>query len=251
MKVARSDGAAAAVAALADRIAELAESASGDFCIAFSGGESAKSLYPELARRRLDFSRFKIFFVDERCVFPDSPDSNYRWARELFLGPLKIRGGRVFRLRGEECPVDAAEAASKAAAENLPSAGGFPQFDCVVLGIGPDMHTASIFPDTMELLDSPKIYGVCHTKSSEFWRITLTGKAILKFSRPFWANPRRRFCRGSRRLSRRATFPLPPPPFSGGRKTARSLPDSDPPPRVSSCAGETEVFFARPSPRSR
>ena len=75
--------------------------------------------------------------------------------------------------------MDAAEAASKAAAENLPSAGGFPQFDCVVLGIGSDMHTASIFPDTMELLDSPKIYGVCHTKSSEFWRITLTGKAIL------------------------------------------------------------------------
>ena len=179
MKVARSDGASAAVAALADRIAELAESASGDFCIAFSGGESAKSLYPELARRRLDFSRFKIFFADERCVFPDSPDSNYRWARELFLEPLKIRGGRVFRLRGVDCPVDAAEAASKAAAENLPSAGGFPQFDCVVLGIGPDMHTASIFPDTMELLDSPKIYGVCHTKSSEFWRITLTGKAIL------------------------------------------------------------------------
>lgn len=179
MKVARSDGASAAVAALADRIAELAESASGDFCIAFSGGESAKSLYPELARRRLDFSRFKIFFADERCVFPDSPDSNYRWARELFLEPLKICGGRVFRLRGEDCPVDAAEAASKAAAENIPSAGGFPQFDCVVLGIGPDMHTASIFPDTMELLDSPKIYGVCHTKSSEFWRITLTGKAIL------------------------------------------------------------------------
>ena len=53
MKVARSDGAAAAVAALADRIAELAESASGDFCIAFSGGESAKSLYPAVSYTHL------------------------------------------------------------------------------------------------------------------------------------------------------------------------------------------------------
>lgn len=179
MEVVRTDGAAAAAAALADRIAELAGRASGSFCIAFSGGESAKALYPELARRRLDFTRFKIFFVDERCVLPDSPDSNYRWARELFLEPLKIGSGRVFRLRGEDCPVTAAGDASKAAAANVPPADGFPRFDCVVLGIGPDMHTASIFPDTMGLLDSPKIYDVCHTKSSKFWRITLTGRAIL------------------------------------------------------------------------
>ena len=106
-------------------------------------------------------------------------DSNYRWARELFIEPLNIPKERVFRLRGEECPITAAEEASKAALENVPSENGFPVFDCVVLGVGADMHTASIFPDTPGLLDSPKVYAACRPQTSKFWRITLTGKALL------------------------------------------------------------------------
>ena len=59
------------------------------------------------------------------------------------------------------------------------SENGFPVFDCVVLGVGADMHTASIFPDTPGLLDSPKVYAACRPQTSKFWRITLTGKALL------------------------------------------------------------------------
>lgn len=178
MKIEKCSSPSDALEKLADKI-ESDSQKPGDFCIAFSGGESAKKMFPVLARRNMDFSRFKIFFVDERCVFPESQDSNYRWARELFIEPLNIPKERVFRLRGEECPITAAEEASKAALENVPSENGFPVFDCVVLGVGADMHTASIFPDTPGLLGSPKVYAACRPQTSKFWRITLTGKALL------------------------------------------------------------------------
>ena len=152
MKIEKCSSPSDALEKLADKI-ESDSQKPGDFCIAFSGGESAKKMFPVLARRNMDFSRFKIFFVDERCVFPESQDSNYRWARELFIEPLNIPKERVFRLRGEECPITAAD--------------------------GADMHTASIFPDTPGLLDSPKVYAACRPQTSKFWRITLTGKALL------------------------------------------------------------------------
>lgn len=178
MKIEKCSSPSDALEKLADKI-ESDSQKPGDFCVAFSGGESAKKMFPVLARRNMDFSRFKIFFVDERCVFPDSQDSNYRWARELFIEPLNIPKERVFRLRGEECPIAAADEASRAALENVPSENGFPIFDCVVLGVGADMHTASIFPDTPGLLESPKVYAACRPQASKFWRITLTGKALL------------------------------------------------------------------------
>lgn len=133
MKIEKCSSPSDALEKLADKI-ESDSQKPGDFCVAFSGGESAKKMFPVLARRNMDFSRFKIFFVDERCVFPDSQDSNYRWARELFIEPLNIPKERVFRLRGEECPITAADEASRAALENVPSENGFPVFDCVVLG---------------------------------------------------------------------------------------------------------------------
>ena len=135
-------------------------------------------MFPVLARRNMDFSRFKIFFVDERCVFPESQDSNYRWARELFIEPLNIPKERVFRLRGEECPITAAEEASKAALENVPSENGFPVFDCVVLGSGP-ICTRHLFSRTRPDFWTRRSVRGMPPATSKFWRITLTGKALL------------------------------------------------------------------------
>lgn len=182
MKVIKAENQNAAVEKLVDKIAADMQKCGGEFSIAFSGGESSKKLFPALVGSGIDFSKAKIFFVDERCVAPDSEDSNYKWARELFIEPLAINRDKVFRLCGEDCPVKAAESASKAAIRNLSIVNGLPRFDCVILGVGADMHTASIFPDTLGILDSPKIYVPVHPKTSKFWRLTLTGKMLLNAS---------------------------------------------------------------------
>lgn len=136
----------------------LARALVGDICrsrrkayfLALSGGGSAAELFRVLASGKVpapDWSKVRFFWVDERCVPPESPESNFGNANRLFLTPLAIPPENVFAIDGKNSPEAEARRYSKVAQENVPLApDGMPRFDCAVLGMGADGHTASIFP---------------------------------------------------------------------------------------------------------
>jgi 6-phosphogluconolactonase len=129
---------AAAEAIIADARAAIPER--GVFTLALSGGSTPKALYTLLAKEHagsLDWTKVHLYFGDERCVGPDHADSNFRMVREAMLTALPAA---VHRIPGELGP----RVATEIYAGTLP--GSRPMFDVVLLGMGPDGHTASIFP---------------------------------------------------------------------------------------------------------
>lgn len=125
----------------------------GRFAVALAGGSTPKALYELLAERHahaLDWSLVHAFFGDERPVPPDHEDSNYRTAHEALLGRIAV--GSVHRMRGESDPAEAARLYEAELREFFGLAqDGVPQFDLVLLGLGGDGHTLSLFPGTPAL----------------------------------------------------------------------------------------------------
>ena len=123
--------------------------ANGKFTVALSGGSTPKTLYSLLATKPgIPWDKICFFWGDERHVPPDHPESNYRMANEALLSKVPARAENIFRIRGEE--KDAAVAARQYE-QTLKdffhlSPGKFPRFDLIFLGVGPDGHTASLFP---------------------------------------------------------------------------------------------------------
>src|SRR2546426_370487 len=145
--------------ALADAAARLIAEAAADaieargrFMWALAGGETPRATYARLAlppfRERVDWRRVWVFFGDERAVPPDHPDSNYRMAHETLLGKVPIPAAQVLRIRGEaeDLEVAAAEYAGALGTAFGTRRGELPRFDLVLLGMGVDGHTASLFP---------------------------------------------------------------------------------------------------------
>ncbi len=153
--------------------------ASGRFTVALAGGSTPKTTYEVLAREHgqardgLDWSQIHFFFGDERTVPPDSEDSNYRMAREALLD--RVRVGSVYRMRGELPPP---EAASLYEEELKGFFGGTPRFDLVLLGIGDDGHTASLFPRTPALGVQDRLVVENPVEKLKTTRLTLTAPAI-------------------------------------------------------------------------
>lgn len=116
--------------------------------LALSGGSTPRSVYPRLASRAhssgVEWGRVEVFWSDERCVGPHDPASNYRLARETLLAPLTVSAARVHRVEGEMDPEIAAEIYDAEIRRILP--GEPPRLDLVLLGLGMDGHTASLFP---------------------------------------------------------------------------------------------------------
>ncbi len=117
------------------------------FSVALSGGSTPKSLYSVLARSALPWDKIFFFWSDERHVPPDHPDSNYRMAKEALLSKVPVPPENIFRVRAEE---KNANVVAKDYEEALRSffglrPGEFPRFDLILLGLGPDGHTASLF----------------------------------------------------------------------------------------------------------
>jgi 6-phosphogluconolactonase len=173
--------------ALAERAAEwvseqaaAATASRGEFSIALAGGSTPKALYRLLVgppyRERLDWSRWSVYFGDERASPPDDPESNYRMARETLLDHVPIPPGRVHRMEAERPDLEAAAAEYSALLEaTLPiGAGGAPRLDCILLGIGTDGHTASLFPGTpaLEVADAWATRGLATYEPYD--RITVT-----------------------------------------------------------------------------
>jgi 6-phosphogluconolactonase len=165
--------AAAEFAALASSAAQ----ANGRFSVALSGGSTPKTLYSLLATKSaIPWDKIYFFWGDERHVPPDQPDSNYRMANEALLSKIKEPAQNVFRVRAEE--KDAAAAALKYE-QTLKdffhlSEGEFPRFDLIVLGIGPDGHTASLFPGTAALKETQRLVVANWVPKFTTYRITFT-----------------------------------------------------------------------------
>ena len=126
----------------------------GLFRLALSGGNTPRSVHAQLVRLGADlpWNRVQITFGDERCVPPGHADSNFRMAKETLLDAVEIPAGNVFRIRGESAPADAAQAYEDQLAA-FASRLGEPRYvhDLVLLGLGEDGHTASLFPGSPAL----------------------------------------------------------------------------------------------------
>ncbi|MBM4429389.1 MAG: 6-phosphogluconolactonase [Chloroflexi bacterium] len=163
-------------------LATEAMAARGRFTVALAGGETPRATYAQLASKpfsaNVDWSRVHIFWGDERCVSPDHPSSNYRMAQEALLGRVAIPGENVHRIRGE---LDPEGAAAIYEAELRTFFGRqWPQFDLVLLGMGSDGHTASLFPGSAALGEDKRVAVVvtAHYEDLPAWRVTLTAQAI-------------------------------------------------------------------------
>lgn len=155
------------------------------FNLALSGGETAKKmfvLWVDEYRNKISWNNIRFFWVDERCVPPTDSDSNYGHANDLLFKPLDIPEEHVHRIHGEVEPGTEAMRYSRIVKEFLPRHGQLPYFDCIILGIGGDAHTASIFPDTLPLLTDSRNYAVSQHPESHQYRITMTGPLILNDS---------------------------------------------------------------------
>jgi len=153
------------------------------FNIALSGGSTPGILFNDIVTLHHKdehgiWEKVRFFWVDERCVPPDHPESNYRMANDTLLSNLPHLDNYVFRMKGEMDPQTEAARYSHLLKGQLPSVNDLPVFDLVLLGMGKDGHTASIFPDQMELLRSDNLCDVGVHPESGQRRLTLTGKVI-------------------------------------------------------------------------
>lgn len=129
----------------------------GFFRIALSGGSTPKAIYAALAQDRdIDWRRWHLFWGDERTVGPNDVASNYRMVKETLLDQLPVQPGIVMRMLGEAEPEAAAASYASAIEELVPAnyhvvTAGTPRFDMILLGMGDDGHTASLFPHTPAL----------------------------------------------------------------------------------------------------
>jgi 6-phosphogluconolactonase len=149
--------------------------------IALSGGNTPKIIFQELVasyKEKINWGKINLFWGDERCVLPDDPESNYGMTKKYLLDQIKIPPENIYRVKGESNPDEEAERYSDVIQLNLISVNNLPQFDIVLLGLGDDGHTASIFPDQMELIESDKICEVAVHPESKQKRITVTGRVI-------------------------------------------------------------------------
>jgi 6-phosphogluconolactonase len=178
-----SDALARAMAEQLLEAAQAAAAARGVARIAISGGNTPKRTFEMLAGES-QFSKFPwdktdLFWVDERCVPPDDKDSNYRMTRLAMLDKVPLAANRVFRMEGELNPAEAAARYESTIRNRFRLEGAeLPTFDLIALGMGPDGHTASLFPHTEGLHELTRIVIPNHVLQKETWRVTLTSPVI-------------------------------------------------------------------------
>ena len=147
--------------------------------MALSGGNTPRAAYELLAAgplcASLSWNDVFIYFGDERCVPPGDERSNYRMAREAFLDAVPIPSANVARMRGE---IDPGLAANEYASILRASLGELPRLDLVMLGLGEDGHTASLFPGIAQEIEGNSLVEAAYAQSQAMWRLTMTPKVI-------------------------------------------------------------------------
>lgn len=175
--------AGAAAEACARRITGLLEAALEGrerATLAVSGGSTPRLLFEKLVKLRFDWSRVHLFWVDERCVPPADPASNYKLAKDWLLSGARIPERNVHRIQGEIAPKEAAHLY----VEEIRHFFGLgpdemPHFDVVQCGMGPDAHTASLFPGEPLIEDRAGIAAAVFAPQFSQWRVTLLPGPLL------------------------------------------------------------------------
>jgi 6-phosphogluconolactonase len=166
----------------AERFSQLVNQSvqgSGCFTVALSGGSTPKHLYSLLAspdyKERIPWNNVHLFWGDERCVPPDHPESNFGMVRESLLSKIKIPAENIHRMAGEREPQAAAAEYEKHLQEFFGlESGALPRFDLILLGIGEDGHTASLFPGSDALDETERLVIAPFVEKLNSYRLTLT-----------------------------------------------------------------------------
>lgn len=161
---------------------DIQKKSSGNYySIALSGGSTPRKVFEYMAlhyKDQIEWQKMQVFWSDERCVDPESEESNYRMAKESLLDKVLIPANNIFRMHGEADPSSEAKRYEEIIRQNVSSTHTFPKFDIVMLGLGDDGHTVSIFPGNLDLFTSEKLCVVAGNPYSKQKRITVTGKII-------------------------------------------------------------------------
>lgn len=172
---------AGSAAALIVELAKESIDANGSFSLVLAGGTTPKPIYQQLAQMlpasRVDPMGIYVFWGDERCVPSDDPMSNYRMAHNSWLGESTIPGGQIHPMHCEEDPHRGAEEYENILRSQYPDAEA-PEFDLVLLGLGPDGHTASLFPGSALIDEQDRWVAVEFVEKVGGWRMTLTPPAL-------------------------------------------------------------------------
>jgi 6-phosphogluconolactonase len=171
----------------ADRIADLGERAlsqTGRFILCLAGGSTPRLTYELLTdaryKRIIDWNNVHIFWSDERCVPPSHQDSNYHMAKTALLDQVDIPATRIHRIQGEIDPQTAADRYERELRDYFEGRLGIARarFDLLLLGLGADGHTASLFPGTPAVREMKRWTAAQYIDKLGAWRITLTPPAI-------------------------------------------------------------------------
>lgn len=151
------------------------------FHLSLSGGRTPSLLFSILAAKysqEVFWKKIHFWWGDERMVAQGDPESNFGIVNKLLFWKIGQSSNQIHRIKGEDDPADEAKRYSLEIKSFVPMINDWPEFDLIILGLGDDGHTASIFPNQMQLLESEEITGIAFHPVTGQTRITLTGKVI-------------------------------------------------------------------------
>jgi 6-phosphogluconolactonase len=156
------------------------------YTVALSGGSTPKAIFKYLAENysgKIDWKKIKFFWGDERCVPPADSESNYKITLDNLFSRINISEENVFRIHGEANPDEESKRYANIISDQVRINNGIPCFDLVLLGLGEDGHTASIFPDRLELFSFDEYCAVAEHPVTKQKRVTITGRIINNASK--------------------------------------------------------------------
>jgi len=178
------------IKALAKEIYKLTLSSVQErFNILLSGGNTPTELFKRITKKyteSIDWERIHFWWGDERCVSPENENSNFKHANDFLLSQIPISAENIHRIKGENNPEEEAVRYADEIKKNLNFRGENPVFDLVLLGLGEDGHTASIFPDELELFEDERVCAVSMHPLTGQQRITITGRVLNNANRVFF-----------------------------------------------------------------